>query len=64
MKIDGQVAVVTGGASGLGKASAELLAGRGARVVISDLPNSAGDSVAAEIGNGCLFVPADAVIVT
>lgn len=50
MKIEGQVAVVTGGASGLGRASAELLAEKGARVVITDLPGSAGEEVAAAIG--------------
>lgn len=59
MKIQGQVAVVTGGASGLGRACAELLAERGARVVITDLPGSAGDEVAAGIGKDCVFVPAN-----
>jgi NAD(P)-dependent dehydrogenase (short-subunit alcohol dehydrogenase family) len=57
MKIEGQVAVVTGGASGLGRACAELLAERGATVVITDLPTSSGEEVAATIGNGCQFVP-------
>jgi len=57
MKIDGQVAVVTGGASGLGRATAEILAAGGARVVIADLANSAGEQVAGEIGHGCAFVP-------
>lgn len=57
MKIEGQVAVVTGGASGLGRACAELLADRGAKLVITDLPGSAGEEAARTIGRGCRFVP-------
>lgn len=58
MEISGNVAVVTGGASGLGRATAELLVAGGARVVIADLaPN--GDEVAGEIGGGTVFVQAD-----
>ncbi len=43
-------AVVTGGASGLGKASAEALAAAGVKVAIFDLNEEAGEKVAAEIG--------------
>lgn len=58
MKIDSSMtAVVTGGASGLGRASAERLIAQGARVVIADLPTSAGEAVAKEIGAS--FVAAD-----
>ncbi len=58
MDINGIVAVVTGGASGLGRATAEILVAGGAKVVIADLaPN--GDEVAAEIGGGTQFVQAD-----
>ena len=46
MHINGKGAVVVGGASGMARASAELLAERGARVAILDLPTSAGDEVA------------------
>ena len=38
MKIEGNVAIVTGGASGLGRACVERLAAKGGRVVIADLP--------------------------
>jgi NAD(P)-dependent dehydrogenase (short-subunit alcohol dehydrogenase family) len=51
MKIDNTTAaVVTGGASGLGKASAQALAGAGAKVAIFDINDAAGEAVAKEIG--------------
>ncbi|WP_284742391.1 SDR family NAD(P)-dependent oxidoreductase [Amycolatopsis sp. RTGN1] len=57
MEIKGKKAVVIGGASGMGRASAELLAARGADVVVLDRPGSAGADVAAAIGGR--FQPAD-----
>ena len=59
MKIDGVAAVVTGGASGLGLATARALAGRGARVGIIDLPTADGEAAAASVGTGAGFFPAD-----
>ena len=50
MDISGGSALITGGASGLGLASAKHLLAAGARVVILDLPSSAGAAVADEIG--------------
>ena len=51
MKIDSSVAaVVTGGASGLGEASARALAARGAKVALFDLNEERGRQVAEEIG--------------
>ena len=51
MKIDSSIAaVVTGGASGLGEASARALAAKGAKVAIFDLNEERGASVAADIG--------------
>ena len=51
MKIDGTIAaVVTGGASGLGEASARALAAKGARVALFDLNAERGEALAAEIG--------------
>ncbi|ROU00426.1 SDR family NAD(P)-dependent oxidoreductase [Marinobacter sp. R17] len=49
MDIKGAVAVITGGASGLGEATARRLAGRGARVAILDLQSERGQSVMADI---------------
>lgn len=51
------IAVVTGGASGLGKAAVARLVQNGARVTIADLPTSKGDDVAKELGENCSFVP-------
>lgn len=59
MDVTGQVALVTGGASGLGAATVAALAGRGARVVVVDLPGSAGEHVAQAAGGGARFVAAD-----
>ncbi len=53
------VALVTGGASGLGLATARRLAATGAGVVIVDLEQSAGAEVAADLGDDAIFVPAD-----
>jgi NAD(P)-dependent dehydrogenase (short-subunit alcohol dehydrogenase family) len=59
MDIKGNSAVVTGGASGLGRATVEKLLSQGAKVVIADLPSSPGAEVAKELGTSCRFVPAD-----
>ena len=50
MMIAGQAAIVTGGASGLGHATARMLAEAGARVTILDMNAEAGQAAAAEIG--------------
>jgi NAD(P)-dependent dehydrogenase (short-subunit alcohol dehydrogenase family) len=59
MLVRGQSMLVTGGASGLGRATAERLIAQGAKVVIADLPGSPGHSVAAALGSGASFVAAD-----
>jgi NAD(P)-dependent dehydrogenase (short-subunit alcohol dehydrogenase family) len=56
MNIEGSSAIVTGGASGLGLATAKRLAAAGAHVVIVDLPSSPGADQAAAIGGA--FAPA------
>jgi NAD(P)-dependent dehydrogenase (short-subunit alcohol dehydrogenase family) len=57
MDLTGTAALVTGGASGLGLATARRLAAAGATVTIVDLPTSAGADIAAELGGS--FAPAD-----
>src|SRR5216117_967258 len=52
-------AVVTGGASGLGRATAERLVQAGGRVALLDRPASAGADVAKTLGPSALFTPAD-----
>ena len=55
MELQNRVAVVTGGASGLGRATVEAFLARGARVVIFDLNRDAGTKTAAELGGHCQF---------
>ena len=57
MQIHGSGALVTGGASGLGLATARRLAAAGATVTIIDLPSSKGAEIAEELGG--VFAPAD-----
>ncbi|MDN3356340.1 SDR family NAD(P)-dependent oxidoreductase [Actinomadura sp. DC4] len=59
MRLDGGSALVTGGASGLGLATAERLLETGAHVVLVDLPASAGAEVADRLGARAAFAPAD-----
>src|ERR1700721_21703 len=58
-KVKDSAAVVVGGASGMGRAPAEQLAERGARVAVLDLPTSDGAGVGKELGAGTSFHPCD-----
>lgn len=56
MEMDGKVAVVTGGASGIGEATVRLFVEEGARVVIADMQKERGEELAAELGDSAAFV--------
>jgi NAD(P)-dependent dehydrogenase (short-subunit alcohol dehydrogenase family) len=59
MQVEGTSVLVTGGASGLGLASAKRMLEAGAAVVLADLEGSDGERVAAELGEQARFVAAD-----
>jgi len=54
-----KVAIVTGGAGGIGRATAEVFVEEGAHVVIADVDREAGDATAAELGRGAAFKQTD-----
>jgi NAD(P)-dependent dehydrogenase (short-subunit alcohol dehydrogenase family) len=61
-RLDGMVAVITGGASGIGAATVRRFVVEGASVVIADLQVSEGESLAAELGSRTAFVRTDVTI--
>ena len=59
MELSGLVTVITGGASGLGEATARLLLDRGGRVALLDVARPRGEKLAAELGERALFCETD-----
>ncbi|MDZ3991711.1 SDR family oxidoreductase [Pseudomonas sp. Teo4] len=59
-RVQGKVALVTGGAKGIGRASARLLVAEGAQVLISDIDSQAGEALADELGAAARFIHHDA----
>lgn len=55
MDIKDKVAVITGGASGLGEATARILRDKGAKVAIFDMNQEKGEALAKELGDGVIF---------
>ncbi len=55
-RVAGKVAIVTGAASGMGRADALLLAAEGAKVVVTDMNAEGGQAVAKEIGDNAIFL--------
>jgi len=58
-RVEGKVAVVTGGASGIGRGCAEILAREGAAVVITDIQDHKGEALAAELGGQARYLHHD-----
>ncbi|MEU8705786.1 glucose 1-dehydrogenase [Streptomyces sp. NPDC048565] len=59
MSLENKTAIVTGGASGIGEAVTRLFVERGARVVVIDLQQEAGDAVVADLGDAVVFIQGD-----
>ncbi|TQC47834.1 glucose 1-dehydrogenase [Rhodococcus sp. WS4] len=58
-KLDGKVAIITGGAQGMGEAHARLFVAEGAKVAFTDLNDERGRAIAAELGEDALFIRQD-----
>ncbi len=57
--IKDRVAIVTGGASGIGAGLVRAFVANGAKVVFADIQEEAGAAIEREIGPGCTFLPTD-----
>ena len=64
MEFKGKIAVVTGGASGIGKATVMELARNGARVICADINEAAGRALAEEAGRGGLAIEYEPIDLT
>ena len=58
-RLEGKVALITGAAQGIGKATAVTLAREGAQVIISDINDSEGNAATREIGGDCIYLHLD-----
>ena len=58
--LDGKIAIITGGTSGIGESSAELFVAEGAKVVLTGRRQAEGEAIAARLGSSASFLAADA----
>ena len=58
-RVEGKTALVTGGASGIGRASAQILAREGAAVMVADVNDAGGEETAKAIGDGARYIHLD-----
>ena len=58
-RVEGKVVLVTGGARGTGEQTARILVEEGARVVVGDIAEDRGESVAKDLGDAAAFVHLD-----
>ena len=59
MEINNNTVIVTGGASGLGAATAEMIVAQGGNVIIADMNAQAGSALAAKLGDSANFIECD-----
>lgn len=62
MRVNNKIALVTGAARGIGQAIAEMLASEGATVILSDINDDLGESVAANIGGAAQYIHLDVAV--
>lgn len=58
-RLDGKVAIITGASQGMGEAHARRFVAEGAKVVMTDINDEAGEKIAAELGENAVFIKAD-----
>ena len=58
-RLDGKIAIITGGTSGIGAASAEVFAAEGAKVIIAGRSEEKGNNIAKQIGDNVIYHRAD-----
>ncbi len=61
-RLEGKVALISGGASGIGEATTHAMTGEGARVIVADIQIDRGKALAEAIGDAVLFVRHDVTL--